>query len=175
MKPKKGKKSVRRLKKPSNKPIDLERRRAEAAFQGAQVRALREAEKYAKGEEFDPNIIIEGLSDAERLTMKGHATPSEMIFKRLIAKRCVRIVQDEEEGKIRLVPTVLGLIVADILHKRLTVIPRKKIKVTTRDDGGAVVSGLKRGKLYLPDGVEAGRVDCSKENQGNKPKENRDE
>jgi len=144
-------------------------------FNRQQLRAIKEAEKWEKGEEFDPNIVIRGLSEAEQLTMKGHATPSEMIFKRLIAKRCVRIVQDEEEGKIRLVPTVLGLIVADILHKRLTVIPRKKIKVTTRDDGGAVVSGLKRGKLYLPDGVEAGRVDCSKENQGNKPKENRDE
>jgi len=157
-----GKKS-KELRKAGLDRRAMVKKRFEAKFNRAQLRAIREAQKYFEGEEFDPNIVIAGLSDAEKLAMKGKAVPSEMIFKRLIAKRCAALVKDKNEV-VHLVPTPLGLVVSDILQGRLTVVPSEKLR-GQRDGKIVGIDGkpiLRDQSPVKVEGVQTGRIDTSK-------------
>ncbi len=84
------------------------------------LRAVEEAKKAGVlGEHIDLQIIIDGMSDAERSTMKGAAAPSIHLFQRLIEKKLARMVQIA--GRDQFMPTKLGLAIADVLHGRLKV------------------------------------------------------
>jgi len=99
---------------------------------GKTAKAVEESKKAGKiGEHIDLKIIIDGMSDAERLTMKGATTPSKIIFKRLWEKNLCKIIQSDN-GMNHLVPTQLGFVIADVLRGRLVVNDRK-IKVVGQD------------------------------------------
>jgi len=122
-----GGKKAKQLRKEGKDRRTKARQRAEDRSLVLHETAVKEAQKAGvEGEKLDIQVIIDGMSDAERLTMKGAATPSTFIFQRLMEKGLCKLVKDGNDIQ-QLIPSQLGFIVADVLHGRLVV--KEKIMV----------------------------------------------
>jgi len=127
-------KQAKQNRKVGTTKADLVQKRLEAQFAKRERKAILEGQKYLKGEESDPNVILAGLSNAEKLMLKGYATPSETMFKRLLVKGLAAIRKNETLDKPQIVPTGMAFVIKDMMDGKLTVIKGKKFKQDEEDN-----------------------------------------
>lgn len=81
--------------------------------------------KLKAKDEHDIPGIIENMSEVEKGVMMGKVVPDVTTFENLIKAGLVAF--KKHKGKPILLPTVLGLVVADVLNGDLEIIPPKKL------------------------------------------------